>query len=169
MLTNFVTTALNVVFSEARKYGLYLTVANQFLGQLRGDTLDAVMGNVGASVVFQTSPDDAQELAPYFRPEFERDDMVNFDLYHAAVKMRSGKQTLPAFSIETRKPVEEPDNADEREAMIRARSIKLYTPKTRQEVLEWLRKRYPRPTFDFSDDEEGNDDKDDEDPWVVPD
>jgi hypothetical protein len=46
---NFITTSLDVVFSEARKYGVYMMVAHQFFGQLPSETLQAVLGNVGTT------------------------------------------------------------------------------------------------------------------------
>src|SRR5690606_11791792 len=85
---NFVTTSLDKVFSEARKYGLSLTVANQYLKQLTGSTLEAMMSNVGAMVAFQCGLDDARHLAPYLAPGFTAEDLVNLDKYQAAVKLR---------------------------------------------------------------------------------
>lgn len=160
---NFVTTSLDEMFEEARKFGLHLTVGNQRLGQLKGDTLDAVMGTVGATIVFEIGADtDARLLAPHFRPEFDGDALRNLGLYTAAVKMRLGAETLPAFSLKTR-----PDPGDTtskaalaREGMVRQRSSELYTPKSREEVLAWLEERYPRPNFGAS--AQGDDD------WVVP-
>ena len=145
----FVTTALDEMFPEARKFGLYLTVAHQFLGQLRGKTLESVMGNVGTTIVFQTGPDDARALAPYYGPEFGPEDLMNLDLHEAAVKMRLGGQTLPAYGLATRPKPGDTDSqeAKEREASIRQRSIERYTPKAREEVLGWLKARYARPKF----------------------
>jgi len=74
---NFVTTSLDKVLSEARKYGLRLTMANQFLGQLKGDILESVIGNIGATVVFQIGLKDAKLLAPYYQPEFSAEDFSN--------------------------------------------------------------------------------------------
>lgn len=162
---HFVTTALDEMLSEARKFGLSLVLANQYLSQLTGPTLDAVLGNVGSSVIFQVGPDDARALAPYVKPDFNVDDLVNLDLHRAAVKMQLHRVTLPAFSLETLPPIEKPPKASGREEFIRKASRRLHVTKTRQEVLDWLNTRYPRPgfappakEFDWGDD-----------PWVVPD
>ncbi len=141
---NFVTSALGEVFSEARKFGLSLVVANQYLKQLAGETLDAMMGNVGAMVTFQCGLEDGRALSPYLRPGFETEDLVNLDKYQAAVKLRFRGETQPAFSLMGLAPLEKPPDAEERERRIRARSIELYTPKTREEVMAWLNARYPR-------------------------
>ncbi len=147
----FVTSTLDVVFSEARKFGLSLTVANQYLQQLAGDTLDAMMGNVGAMIVFQCGLRDAQQIAPYMRPAFDAGDLVNLDKYEAVVKMRHAGETQPAFSLSPLKPFtletlsqEERSNALEKELRIRQLAVEQYTPKTRDEVMSWLTERYGR-------------------------
>lgn len=141
----FVTTALPTVLSEARKYGLSLTVANQFLRQLAGETLEAVLGNVGSTVVFACGSRDARTLSHVLRPEFDAEDVANFDRFHAAVKMQVDGKTVPAFTLSTLPPVPLPDDAAEREARIRQKSIQTYTPWTREEVETWLADRYRRP------------------------
>jgi len=83
---NFVTTSISVALTEARKYGLSLHMANQFLDQLKGDTLKAVLGAIGSMVVFQVGHDDARELAPYFQPQFSAGDFVSMERYTAAMK-----------------------------------------------------------------------------------
>jgi hypothetical protein len=162
---NFVTTALDKVLSEALKFGLRMTIANQYLGQLSGGTLNAVMGNVGASIVFQIGLKDARLLAPYFKPEFEATDLVQQDLYNAAVKMRFEGRTLPAFSLVTRpRPGQiDSDQAKRRESIIRKRSVQLYTPRSREEVLAWLARRYPRPDLPRSTSHQDDTDRG----WIV--
>lgn len=138
----FVTTALPVVFSEARKFGLSLTAANQYLGQLKGSTLEAILGNAGAAIMFACGPDDARALSGYLKPNLTPENLMNFDRFQAAVKMQVNGKTVPTFSIQTFPPLEEPPDADEREARIRQKSIENYTPWTRQEVEAWMEERY---------------------------
>lgn len=148
---NFVTSSLDKVFSEARKFELPLTVANQYLKQLSGETLDAMMGNVGAMVVFQCGLDDARRLAPYMKPGFEAEDLVNLDKFQAVVKMRFNEKTQSAFSLsplpprtaETLAP-EERFKCTQAELRIRQLSQATYTPMHRDEVQAWLAERYPR-------------------------
>ena len=64
---NFVMTSLPQMLSEAGKFGLRLVVANQFLRQLEGATLEAVMGNAGTTIMFALGPKDASALAPFVR------------------------------------------------------------------------------------------------------
>lgn len=55
----FTTAALADMVSELRKYGLSLTLANQYLGQIQPEVLDALLGNVGTLLTFRVSPRDA--------------------------------------------------------------------------------------------------------------
>lgn len=140
----FVTTALPEMLSEARKYGLSLVTANQFLGQLQGTTLEAVLGNVGASVVFACSPQDASTLTVYTRPQFGAQELTALDRFQAVVRMQVNGQTQPAFNITTQTPILVTPEAIDREQRLRWQSRQQYTPKTREDVLVWLRERYPR-------------------------
>lgn len=145
----FVTTTLPIIFSEARKFGLSLTVANQFLGQLEGETLESILGNVGTVILFACGPHDARYLSALVKPEFEADDLVNFDRFHTAVKMQFEGKTLPAFSMDTPPPLYDPalvpDEALEREERIRRNSIAQNGFWSREQVEQWLSERYPRP------------------------
>jgi hypothetical protein len=60
---NFTTDAFAGVLSEARKYGLSLTCAHQYLAQLSSEIADAVFGNVGSIISFRVSSEDAERLA----------------------------------------------------------------------------------------------------------
>lgn len=138
----FITSALERVFSEARKFNLSLTVANQYLKQLTGATAEAVMGNVGALIAFQTGDDDSRELAAYMKPQFSADDLMHLNKHEATVWMRYKGQQQPAFSLSPFTPLEAPTYAGEREQRIRRHSITTYTPKLRSDVLSWLEGRY---------------------------
>ena len=145
---HFVTTPLETVLSEARKFGLCLTLANQYLRQLTGNTFDALMGNIGTLVTFQCGLDDAKALAPYMLPGFDAEALINLNKYEATVKTRYNEETQPAFSLHTNALlVTEADlpKAIAREQHLRALSIARYTPKSRADVLQWLKERYPVP------------------------
>ena len=62
----FGTEVIAQILSEARKYGLSLTMATQFMAGLSETTRAAVMGNVAALVVFRVGHEDAIVLAPEF-------------------------------------------------------------------------------------------------------
>jgi hypothetical protein len=144
----FISTSLNDMLTELRKYQLAITLAHQYLGQLQGETLEAVVGTVGTLLTFQCGLNDARALAPYMKPGFTADDLLNLDLYTAAAFMRSDRQTLPAFNVEIERPLEARSaaKAQAQERGIRTLSIQQYTPKSRADVLQWLDDRYRRPS-----------------------
>lgn len=63
---SFVSDSFAHVLSEARKYGLSLTLAHQYLDQLKPAISDAVMGNVGSMVSFRVGYRDAGALEEAF-------------------------------------------------------------------------------------------------------
>lgn len=60
---NFTTDTFAGALSETRKYGLTLTLAHQYVQQLRDPVRDAIFGNVGNIVSFRVSGHDAEVLA----------------------------------------------------------------------------------------------------------
>jgi hypothetical protein len=60
---SFATTGFGLILSEARKYGLTLTLAHQYLAQLPVPLRDAVFGNAGSIVCFRVGAADAAVLA----------------------------------------------------------------------------------------------------------
>lgn len=139
---NFVTTSLGKMFSEAAKYGLSLVVANQFLSQLSGDTLDAIIGNVGTTLMFRCGPDDARLLGRFIRPQFDADTLLNLDRFATVVKMQQAGETMPAFSIATPEPLK-PGNDDELIDSMRKASREAYG-RPAEEIDAELAQRYQR-------------------------
>jgi hypothetical protein len=125
---NFITTSLSTMFSEAAKYALSLTVANQFLRQLEGATLEAVIGNTGTTVMFACGAQDAQDLSAYIKPTFDHQTLLNLDRFQTIVKMQHQGKTLPAFSMQTLPPPEIPADAAERTQRIRQAAYERQAP-----------------------------------------
>lgn len=95
---NFATDSFATILSEARKYGLNLTVANQYTAQMMQEVKDAVFGNVGSIISFRTSADDARIMLKYFEPKFEEHDLVHMHNRHFAISMTIGGEKVPAYS-----------------------------------------------------------------------
>ena len=74
---NFATQDFAVILSEARKYHLNLTVANQFVSQMDDEVKNAVFGNVGTICSFRLGISDAGFLSKQFQPEFGEHDLLN--------------------------------------------------------------------------------------------
>lgn len=98
---NFATESFAVILSEARKYGLNLTVANQYVSQMTEQVRDAVFGNVGTTISFRVSADDAPILAKQFEPTFEAADLLQLNNRHFVISMIIGGEKVPAFSATT--------------------------------------------------------------------
>ncbi|HUV42495.1 MAG TPA: type IV secretion system DNA-binding domain-containing protein [Patescibacteria group bacterium] len=100
---NFATPDFAQILSEARKYGLNLTVANQFVGQMEEEVKNAIFGNVGTIVSFQIGVTDANFLQHWFAPTFGEDDLINIDRFHAYAKTIVSGEPVPPFSMDTTK------------------------------------------------------------------
>ena len=98
---NFATDSFAVILSEARKYGLNLTVANQYVAQMTDSVRDAVFGNVGTTISFRVSPDDAPVLAKQFEPAFDESDLVQLNNRNFVISMIINGEKVPAFSATT--------------------------------------------------------------------
>ena len=98
---NFATDSFSVILSEARKYGLNLTVANQYVAQMTESVRDAVFGNVGTTISFRVSADDAPILVKQFEPTFEESDLIQLNNRHFVISMIIDGEKVPAFSATT--------------------------------------------------------------------
>jgi len=105
---NFATDSFADILSEARKYGLNLIIAHQYIGQLMLENTrvrDAVFGNVGTMVVFRVGAEDAEFLAKEFQPCFDETDLVDLDAYNIYVKLMIDGVTSEPFSAVTLPPL----------------------------------------------------------------
>ncbi|GDX62792.1 hypothetical protein LBMAG34_3260 [Candidatus Saccharibacteria bacterium] len=96
---NYSTDSIATILSEARKYGLSLIMANQFISQLDESVRDSVFGNVGSMISFRVGPDDAEYLVKQFAPAFDAGDLTNIPNHYCAAKvMNKGFPSTP-FSM----------------------------------------------------------------------
>lgn len=95
---NFATDSFATILSEARKYGLNLTVANQYIAQMSMEVKDAVFGNVGSIVAFRMGVDDARNMQRYFEPRFLEYDLVHMHNRHFVISMTIEGEKIPGFS-----------------------------------------------------------------------
>lgn len=98
---NFATDSFATILSEARKYGLNLTVANQYVSQMQDTVRDAVFGNVGTTISFRVSADDAPLLSKQFEPQFEPNDLLQMHNRNFIINMVIKGEKSPAFSATT--------------------------------------------------------------------
>ena len=98
---NFATDSFATILSEARKYALNLTVANQYISQMSEEVRNAVFGNVGTIICFRISPDDAPFMQKYFEPQFEAGDLIQQHSRFFVTTMMINDEKAPAFSAKT--------------------------------------------------------------------
>ena len=101
---NVTTDSISQILSEARKYGLSLNVAHQFIKQLDEGIRDAVFGNVGNMITYRISPEDAEILEKVHTPVFTAQDISNVDNFNAYVKMLVKGQPQKSFSLAAETP-----------------------------------------------------------------
>ncbi len=122
---NLMTETFENILSEARKYGICLTVAHQYMGQLLQKVQQAVLGNTGTIIVFRVGGEDAVRLEPEMAPIFGVKDMVNLGVQNFYIKETIDGEAYDPFSAETLK-VLPPAHESFKEEIIR-RSRAKYT------------------------------------------
>ncbi len=103
---NYATEDFAVILSEARKYRLNLTVANQYVGQIDEEVKNAVFGNVGTIVSFRVGITDANFLQHEFAPTFNETDLTNVEKYHVYMKTIVNNEAVTPFSVSLEKDME---------------------------------------------------------------
>jgi hypothetical protein len=103
---NFATPDFATILSEARKYHLNLTVANQFIGQIDEEVKNAVFGNVGTLISFRVGVQDANFLQHEFTPTFTEADLTNVERYHTFVKTIVDNEPVVPFSMDLTRDLE---------------------------------------------------------------
>ena len=98
---NFATESFATILSEARKYALCLTVANQYVAQMPQEVKDAVFGNVGSMIAFRMGADDSRTMQRYFEPKFTEYDLIHMHNRHFVINMTIDGEKSPAFSAIT--------------------------------------------------------------------
>jgi len=107
------------LLSEARKYGISLTVANRYLEQLPSHVQAAIMGNIGSIIVFRVGGQDAEKLEAEMAPVFKVKDMINLGRQEFYIKLMIDGDSYDPFSARTLK-VLKPDHQSYRERIVEA-------------------------------------------------
>lgn len=139
---NFATDSFATILSEARKYGLNLTVANQYIAQMSMGVRDAVFGNVGSIIAFRMGADDARVMMKYFEPKFEEYDLVHMHNRHFVDSMTIEGEKAQAFSATT---LDLPDQYSDQTERIIANSRKEYAV-DKGHIEAFVKERYLDPS-----------------------
>jgi len=98
---SFISLAFADILAEARKYGLSLFMAHQYIEQLHEKVRSAIFGNVGTMIVFRVGAEDAKYLAPEFSPVFNEEDLVSLPKYSMYLKLMIDGATSRAYSADS--------------------------------------------------------------------
>ncbi len=95
---SFITLSFTDMLAEARKYGLGVFMANQFLDQLHDKIRAAIFGNCGSVISFRVGANDSELLAKEFFPVFDATDLVHLPRYGMYLKLMIDGATSQPFS-----------------------------------------------------------------------
>ena len=98
---NFATSSFLKILSEARKYKLSLTLANQYIDQLEEEIQRAIFGNVGTLAAFVVGARDATVLSKEFAGLYSDNDLVSLGKHEIIVKLSIDFFTSSPFPAKT--------------------------------------------------------------------
>ena len=96
---NFATDTFSEILAEARKYGLWLVVAHQFIKQIPTKISESLFGNVWTLVSFRISSEDALYIKQQFDPFLDAYDLSNLSQREFYTKMIVAGQVKDPFSL----------------------------------------------------------------------
>lgn len=110
---NFATQSFIKILSEARKYRLSLTLANQYIEQLDEEVTRAIFGNVGSLMSFVVGARDAYVLTREYAEIYSENDLVSLGKFEAVLKLSIDGMTSAPFPVTTLPlPAMKNDNRD---------------------------------------------------------
>jgi hypothetical protein len=126
---NFATTSFVQLLSEARKYRLFLTMAEQSTSQQEEQQMvNVILANVGTVICFRSgNPADERMTLPLFKPYVEEGEIANLPSFNFYIRISAVHSQEP-FSGETIVPEEGDEGMTEH---IQKASRKNYTHKIR--------------------------------------
>lgn len=135
---NLATPTLAEMLAESRKYGLALTLANQYLRQFPEEIQNSILGNVGSSILFRTGQQDAETLAPIL--QLEPEDLTQLPPFQAYAQLLHQNQLEATCRLDIQKPTAQ---ATPNLQKLKSKSLQFTRPKALVE--EKTRTRYTRP------------------------
>ncbi len=133
---NFANESFAQILSEARKYKLALTVANQYVTQMVDEVRDAILGNVGTMLTFRIGPTDAEVFEKEFAPTFVAQDLTNLGFAQIYLRLMINGMTSKPFSAITLPPIERPGRIFHEEIIDSSRSLYAKPKKEVEELIK---------------------------------
>jgi type IV secretory pathway TraG/TraD family ATPase VirD4 len=148
---NFCTASFASILSEMRKYRLCLTLAHQYIDQLKDKSgvKEAIYGNVGTLLCFRVGAQDADYLREEFAP-YQPTALTSLDKFMAYVKLCVDGATQEPLLLQTLPP--HPSSYGNREYLMHYSRKRYGTPRATVEakIARW----YSKGNEDASDDED---------------
>jgi hypothetical protein len=101
---SFANKSFSDILSEARKYKLNLTIAQQYVEQVEEEVRSSVFGNVGTMIVFRVGSFDAEIFEKEFAPLFMAEDIVNLGFAQVYLRLMIDGIGSKPFSATTLPP-----------------------------------------------------------------
>jgi hypothetical protein len=98
---NFATSSFTKILSEARKYKLGLTLANQYITQIDEDVMAAIMGNVGTITCFNVGAKDSEIMYKEFGGTLAPEDLTTLERHQMVIRMMIDNVMSPAFTYQS--------------------------------------------------------------------
>jgi len=136
---NFATDSFATILSEARKYRLNLTMANQYISQMSDEVKWAVFWNVGSMVTFQVWYDDALYFENQFSEEVSSNDIVSIPKYNTYMKIMVDGMPTSTFSASTLPPPDINHDVDLIWKTIKVSRERYWRPreKVEEDIIKW--------------------------------
>ena len=99
---NFATEAFIKILSEARKYRLNLTLANQYIAQIPEEVQKAIFGNCGSMASFVMGAEDAALFTKEYGEHYTSEELVSLERYQIINKLSIDNLVslpFPAFTL----------------------------------------------------------------------
>lgn len=135
---NCATDSFASILSEARKYGLSLTLAHQYIGQVSEEIMEAVFGNVGTMLAFRVGEADAAVLERQFGGEYTRSQFTQLENFELCARLLNHAP----FQGRSLPPV---DTGRARRRLVERRSREKYAVRRERveaRLVKWLRHRH---------------------------
>lgn len=136
---NFANDSFANILSEARKYKLCLTVANQYVNQMAETIRDAVFGNMGTTAAFRVGPLDSPLLEKVFSPIFTANDLENLQFGQFYVTLQIDGMGSRPFSAQSLWPIPA-EKQPFKNVVIEASRTTYARPRAdvEKEIIEWF-------------------------------
>jgi DNA helicase HerA-like ATPase len=102
---SFATEALTSILAEARKYGLVLILAHQYLDQLTDEIRQSVFGNAGNLIAFRVGQSDARILEDEFGGDVKTGHLVSLGKHEIYARLLDEGRMREPFRGRTLPPV----------------------------------------------------------------